>query len=358
MTQQRLAQYCLSKRRLAAIIFLLPLSLGALFFEILLNFRSRWLVPQWTLEKPCKINDSYHYVHNHNHDHNDNDNHTQNHNHSISTVTSVRLQNTYYTGLAIVGAFNHQRDVFKHTKPVNASFEYIQSWYETIQQYPSMEGIVLHNMFTEEQIKDWATPQIHFVRVAKHTASFLQSQQRPINDMRFYVLRDFLQRLYAKKNLGPPSPYLSTVPDYILFSDSYDVRFLRNPFEYMQQTDQVMGQPQIYVGEEYAYQDRKSIWDQWMNKSSTKCFDRPLPPSSRMINCGLTGGHFSVVLELLERLEAQMNQANPHQVCDQISLYHVLSEHYQDKFISGYPFNALFNQWETENQTLAYIAHK
>ena len=77
-----------------------------------------------------------------------------------------------------------------------------------------------------------------------------------------------------------------------------------------------------------------------------------------MVNCGIVGGRIQVVLELLQQLIAKLNQAASDGVCDQISLHYVLTKYYQDKFISGYPLNALFKKWETTNDTLAYIAHK
>jgi hypothetical protein len=277
---------------------------------------------------------------------------------SGSAADTSTYSSPSFSGLAIIGAFNHQRDVFKNTQEhVNATFEYIESWYKSLQNFPSMQGVVLHNMFSPEQTKAWMNHQIHFVEVNNRTSSFKQSSKRPINDMRFFVLREFLTRLYGNRDLDDP-PEGVTLPDYVLFSDSYDVTFLRNPFEYMQQIDSLMGGPQLFVGEEYAYNVRKNIWDQWMNKSSTQCFGKSLPPSSRMINCGLVGGRIDVFLELMEQLIRKLKSAKPQKVCDQISLYYTLSNFYQDKFISGYPFNSQFNRWEHSNETLAYIAHK
>jgi hypothetical protein len=330
------------KPRIFSLVVLITLGLGSLLLENLLGLttvsRNYW-TNELAIEKGCNVTLGI-----------------ASYNGSLSDSAVDGESVRSFSGLAIVGAFNHQRDVFKNTKdPVNATFKYIESWYESLQQFPSMHGIVLHNMFSPEQTKAWSSHHVNFAKVENHTTSFQQAKRRPINDMRFFVLRDFLKRLYAQRN---DTAQGRTLPDYVLFTDSYDVRFLRNPFDYMKQVDSFMGEPQIFVGEEYAYSSRKKIWDEWMNKSSTKCFGKSLPPSSRMINCGLVGGHIDVVLKLLDKLVAKLKSGKPHMVCDQISLHYTLSTHYRDKFISGYPFNSLFNQWEDANNTLAYIAHK
>lgn len=88
------------------------------------------------------------------------------------------------SGMAIVGAFNHQRDAFKNSQvPVNATLDYIGPWYQSLQTFPSIQGVVLHNMFSLKQQTQWTTPQIQFVEIDKNAISFRQSKSRPINDM-------------------------------------------------------------------------------------------------------------------------------------------------------------------------------
>jgi hypothetical protein len=56
------------------------------------------------------------------------------------------------SGMAIVGAFNHLRDVFKNSQVhVNATLDYIGSWYQSLQTFPSIQGVVFHNMFSPRQ---------------------------------------------------------------------------------------------------------------------------------------------------------------------------------------------------------------
>jgi hypothetical protein len=126
----------------------------------------------------------------------------------------------------------------------------------------------------------------------------------------------------------------------------------------MMETDKMLGEHQLYVGEEFNFQSRKMHYDIMMNKSSVKCFGKPLDKIARMINCGLVGGHISVVQSLLQKLNKRMERGAPNQVCDQISLYYVLQKDYGDKFISGYPFNAMFHRNQSRQDTLAFVAHK
>jgi hypothetical protein len=253
-----------------------------------------------------------------------------------------------YEGLAITTAFNHRNDSFKGTGPINASFGYIEKWYKSVQRHhPAMQGVVLHNMFSQEDARHFSNDKIRFLAIPNTTESFYRGRNRPINDMRFFVLETVIANVPRMQ-----------LPNYVLISDAHDVSLLRNPFEYMIETDRLLGERQLYVGEESLFSNRKKTYDAYMNKSSVKCFGKELPHTARMVNCGLIGGHYTVVLELLKRMNRRMDKATPHKVCDQISFWYVLQKDYQNKYISGYPFNSMFMKYEAENDTLAYIAHK
>jgi hypothetical protein len=150
---------------------------------------------------------------------------------------------TPYHGLAIVSAFNHRNDSFKGSGPVDASFAYIEKWYDSVHRHQDIQGVVLHNMFNQTMVKQWTSPQVHFVYVNSTSPSFRRGANRPINDLRFMVVETFLKNLYDEKNTSMNLTSFTTLPSYVLLSDSYDVSFLRNPFEYMQQTDKLLGTP-------------------------------------------------------------------------------------------------------------------
>ena len=278
-----------------------------------------------------------------------------------SSLSKQEQREPHYIGLAMTTAFNHRRDEFKGTGPVNASFDYISNWFESVQKYPNVKGAIIHNMFSRDQIQNWilttATTkvqqkQIRFIPLHNTSKSFQRGQDRPINDMRFFTLSTALFNIAKPENRGK-------YPPYVLISDVHDVKFLRNPFEFMQGTDELIGTPQLYIGEESLWGSRKNVYDDYMNSSSVSCYNKPLLTTpARMVNCGLIGGKTEIVAKFISKIADRLDTATPHKVCDQISLWWTLKDYRKDKYISGYPFNTMFKKYETTTDTKAYIAHK
>lgn len=250
-----------------------------------------------------------------------------------------------YRGLSIVCAFNHKADILYKEGNRSSSMEYIAMWYDSIQLHSGMEGVVLHTMFDDNFVAKYQTAQVKFVQVDAQNPGLLRGQFRPINDQRFMVLEHFFQ---------DPMLFDRSRHDYVLLTDARDVQFLRNPFEYMHRMDRLIGQPQLYIGDEYNSGPVNYIF---VNKQWKACLQQPFK-NNRIFNVGIIGGHLEVVENLVKDMNIFLDERPENVICDQATFQYLVSAKYEDKLIAGYPLNSRMFKHQTAENTKAFIAHK
>merc|ERR1712048_1491199 len=176
-----------------------------------------------------------------------------------------------------------------------------------------MHGVVLHDpsVFSSSFIATASSPPYLTFHSVNLTAGGLYSDPARKSltpaDWRFVAMHDYLAE--------NPDAY-----DYVLLTDSHDVEFRHDPLEYMKSLDNsgshhyVFGQEEWRpwlpidvkkpaVGENSAFGRLQPYWKD--------CFGKAMPDDvqyGRMTNCGILGGHVSVVLPFLSKMLEHYSQ--------------------------------------------------
>ena len=259
-------------------------------------------------------------------------------------VPTTKGTNNRPLGVAITVSFNYKNDPQTHQR-IQPTYDYIKPWYESLRRNSKMSGVVIEDTFDTEFRSKYSTDQISFVHInsSKHPAfdDYPNSNERSINDQRFFVIYWYITE-FLKDH------------EYVVLTDSRDVRFLRNPFEFFRGMDRTLGSRQLYVSEEYEPQAHSFVWN---HKHWQKCFNEPETSTVKMYNPGVIGGRVDVIKTLLSRMLDLFSRRTPvEEDCNMQVLQKVLRENFQDNVISGYPLHTKFGANETND--FAFIKHK
>jgi hypothetical protein len=246
--------------------------------------------------------------------------------------------------------YSDKRDTDAHYKP----------WAESIEKL-GMQGVLLHDpsVFSPNFVQKVSTAHVHFHQV-NLTAGGLYSdparKELTPSDWRFVAMHDYLEQ--------HPGQH-----DYVLLTDVTDVSFRRDPLRYMKTIDDANGYHFVFGQEE---------WHPWAPLDETKeakgentafgrlfgywksCFGEDMPPDTkmgRMTNCGILGGHVSVVKPFLDKMlkhYATVPEEKRHIMCDMLVYLKTVTEDYNDRFISGYPFHAKFKHSDPYENSIIY----
>ena len=77
----------------------------------------------------------------------------------------------------------------------------------------------------------------------------------------------------------------------------------------------------------------------------------------RMTNCGILGGHVSVVQPFLDKMlqhYATVPIEKRYIMCDMLVYLKTVTENYNDRFISGYPFHSKFKHTDPFENAIIY----
>jgi len=269
---------------------------------------------------------------------------------AIGKPDATLARDERHGGLAIVSSFNHLKDKHNMAPKRRQKFEYIQSWYESLHKFPDIKGIVFNTMYDSDFQKEKTTDQVKFIDVDLTSATSLKCAQKSLNDQRFFHIEEYLtERLQGNSTHHDDEPL-----DYVLLTDGQDITFLRNPFEYMRATDQLIGgKPNLFVGSEFEIIDRGI---EWQNGKWQVCFGMEFK-QRRFLNAGIIGGHVSVLMPFLRAMNSRI-LSSPNPFCDQASLQLVTMEMFADRIITGFPLHTVFKGEQGENESTAYIKHK
>eukprot|EP00961_Rhodomonas_salina_P296612 3936500-Rhodomonas_salina.1 len=180
--------------------------------------------------------------------------------------------------------------------PVGTSFSYIQQWYQSLQKL-GMRGIVFTDSAYQSKLQGFSTQNIIFVQV-----KIDGYRSKSLNDIRFFVYRDFLQSLKQK-------------PAMVFMTDGSDVEVVQNPFS------SFIKDKTLYLGQDGARENLDTyFWMQNQYKTMTKNYERNSTgvfawadmEGRDVVNAGVIGGETSVVVELLDRMTKLMDMFNPN----------------------------------------------
>lgn len=242
--------------------------------------------------------------------------------------------------------------------------EHIKKWMDSIKNL-DMNGVVLHDeVYSSAFANQHSTDklQFHYVNVTeKGLYTNPDLIKLTTSDYRFIALHDYLTE--HKDELG-----------YVLLTDAHDVEFRRNPFLLMRSLDGGMGFSYVYGQEEWrprvplfpgaadAHQREETAISRLVGYYHS-CFKETMPSEwtfGRMPNCGILGGHVTVVTTFLGRMRhwyATIPQEDRFLMCDMLVYMRVVMEDYQDRFVSGYPLHAKFKNGDKHEFAAIYHKH-
>lgn len=172
--------------------------------------------------------------------------------------------------------FNHGVDVQRGTT-WQADISKIMALIESVKKC-NERIFIFHNCFTDEQTKFFQDQSVKFIQ-CEPPADVLP------NMARWIVYDEYLQRFQNDF-------------ESLFFVDSTDVEMLRSPFNDMQLE-------KIYVGDEF----NQVLGCEWMKNFEAPQFKHPEYESviskhkeKRLLNCGIVGGHISIIRHLIHHL--------------------------------------------------------
>lgn len=271
---------------------------------------------------------------------------------------NFQQEQEHYYGLALIGAFNHKADPQRKAYKAQASFGYIEQWYTSLHlASPDISGVVIENMFDDSFRANYTTHQVSFVTMEFPSHPSFANKDgavRGINDQLYFAFEWYLNETYDNiHNKDPPKDRKDL--EYVLITDSHDVQLFKNPFEYMQTVDRILGGPQLYVGSEWEPQADnidwmvKFVWD--------PCLKQRFPYASTIYNSGILGGHVTVVREFLRAMNELLERLDPSLNCNMAVFEKIIKDRWNDTVVTGYPLHTKFKNNEGAGSG-AYIRHK
>lgn len=260
---------------------------------------------------------------------------------------------------AFVAVFSFGKDAQRGKVWTPDDANHIWNWKQSVEDL-GMKGTVLHDDVFSPTFVQQEHGAVQFVHMNAGDQGLYTNEdlmELTTSDWRFIALHDYLKKHKDES-------------DYVLLTDGADVAFRSDPFRYMRGVDDAMGHAYVYGGEE---------WRPWVSLNLTNdqqesafsrlkpywrnCFNTEMPElyaSGRMPNCGILGGHVSVVMPFLERMRHWYAQVPPSQrfmMCDMLVYFRTIMEDYQDRFVSGYPFHAKFKDYDPRDVAAIYHKH-
>lgn len=262
--------------------------------------------------------------------------------------------------MAFVSVFSFDKDPQRGKVLARDKEEYVQSWKQSVERL-GMPGTILHDKVYSPEFVAKENGTVRYVHMnPAHQGLYSDPDLVELtpSDWRFIALHDYLRTHEGEF-------------EYVILTDGSDVEFRSDPMMYMRKVDEALGHKYVYGQEE---------WRPWVDMKNAhkgkepltafsrlvpywkSCFQTTMPElydAGRMPNCGILGGHVSVVMPFLERMRhwyAKVPQQRRFLMCDMLVYMRTIMEDYQDRFVSGYPFHAKFK--DRDPRDVAAIYHK
>ena len=231
----------------------------------------------------------------------------------------------YIISTYLTTAIDPQRN---ETKEVNDT-KYIETWYNSIIRL-NLNGVLLHDGLS-------ADFQSKFPRI-----TFKQVDPVPEN----LQLYDYRWILYYEFLLNNPC-------EAVFFTDCSDVKVVRDPFYEFEEGE-------LYCGDESErICDCKWIQDSFKNPSFATLSDlgKFLSSKNSMLNCGVFGGSYGAVIQLLEYMVRLIEHLRfrPFDRFGDNPLFNYVAYRYFYP-IHGFPVNSVFKAYEERNDV--WFIHK
>lgn len=229
------------------------------------------------------------------------------------------------------------------------SIRYIGPWYVSMRRL-GLAGVVFHDGLSDAFVRAHETERLRFR--FEDPAGFVHS----LNDHRFFVYRRFLEERPEIERL--------------FMTDANDLAVVQDPFPYLEPD-------RVYVGHQdgrlhppepadgsYAYQGYAFVsrllrqagpaYHAWFENLAREV-DRETFP---VLNAGILGGRRRPVLEVLERLTAELRVvAKPGLNLNMGLLNHVLYRNFARRIVTGPPVHSAFGHRQRDRRDVWFV-HK
>lgn len=233
----------------------------------------------------------------------------------------------------------------------DGKYDLIRSFYESVHKV-DIQAYIFHDGLSISFRNQYQTPRFRFVDVSELYERLEGTEVNRYvsnNDRRFFYFYRFMERIEASR----PQKNL---PTYTMSTDLFDVRFLKNPFDFMDEHDPKA----LFVGSE-PFQFRNN-W--WMNNRMKECkFTAEQkkqfaePENKYLLNAGIVGGRWDVMKDFLDRLIKTFPKFNPNTNCNMPLVNLVGYEQFSDRLVTGHPFHSIYKQYWKKREDV-YIIHK
>jgi UDP-glucuronate 4-epimerase len=227
----------------------------------------------------------------------------------------------------------------------NDSFEQMRIWYESVHAL-GLHAIIFHDSLNEDFVNKYVTPNVRFVKV--------KLGPRSNNDERFFIYERFLNE---RIKLNP-----AWAPKRVLMTDLFDVKFNKNPFDFMRLHEQENNLQNnsntefLFIGSE----EELIRNNQWLQTRLSECASKEWQflMDTKLLNPGIVGGKVSTLLRFLPVYNEAMRNAPVKANCNTPMFNIVIRQapDWNDSIVTGTPFHTEFKK---EDWSPAfYIKHK
>lgn len=226
----------------------------------------------------------------------------------------------------------------KRTKP---SFSKFKNFYRSVMLL-GLNATMVYDSFPEDIIRRYSTPYFQFVQT-----EFTDFDPRyGVNDVRYFVF-DRLLRLHDDWR-------------YVFILDAFDVRVKMNPCGGFDPS-------KLYVGSE----TDKLQGHPWMKARFAKFggkyleWYKSVDTTRKILNCGITGGHRDVMLELLGDMKSALGdpeievrkKANESINLNMAALNYIVYGKYRSRLATGAPVHSVYKAKEVTRGDVWFV-HK
>jgi hypothetical protein len=253
---------------------------------------------------------------------------------------SMRTPSTSCNLMFLSSFFTTRKD-WQREKYVKPSFSKFQKLYQTVFNL-GLNMTIIYDDLPDEITKQYGHDRWRWEKIALTD----YDEKYGVNDVRYF----FFERLLKRE----------TEWQYVFVIDAFDVLVKMNPCQYL-----VPGK--VYVGGE----KEKLKGHPWMKARYSKLggkynewYKTKVNDGMFIMNCGITGGHREVMLQLFRKMIGVM--ADPNLACrksqqdinvNMAALNFIIYNSFHNKVITGPPLHSLYKRFEMKRKDVWFI-HK
>jgi len=219
--------------------------------------------------------------------------------------------------MILTAYFNTVKDPQRKVFWKGNDFNIIKALYESVKEL-SEDMIIFHDHLSDKFMSEHSTEKIRF------------EYYKPLGDVLNARLMCYREHL------------IDNSYDKILCLD-IDTELLKAPFELFVKDAILIGSENAIIGE-----------SGYIGKFYKRAYGEVKYPEKRLLNCGILGGYYDLLLELLDDYYLELKIVKGKRCIDMAVMNTIIYRKYN--FITGYPIHTKFSK--NEKDTDCFIKHK